>query len=210
MHKGLLLVICGPSGVGKGTVCKELLKEMPELNLSISATTREQRRGEVDGVNYFFIRKSEFQEMIKNNDFFEYAEVYDNLYGTPKKYVLEQLNKGNDVILEIDIQGAMQVKKEYPDGIFIFLLPPSMKELRNRIVGRATDSDESIRKRLKCAYNEIDYIKEFDYYVINDDLKKAVKNLQSIIISEKCRVTEMVEELIKKYKEENNDVRTTY
>ncbi|MDK2918318.1 MAG: guanylate kinase [Candidatus Petromonas sp.] len=200
--QGILLVVCGPSGVGKGTVCKELLKHKPEIKLSISATTREKRKGEVDGVNYYFLKREVFEDMISKDGFLEYAEVYDNLYGTPKKYVLEQINKGNDVLLEIDIQGAKQIKQKYPDGTFIFLLPPSMKELRKRIINRGTDSKESIKKRLKCAYEEIDFIKDYDYYIINDKLDNAVNKLISIIEAEKCRVDDNIYELIKKYKEE--------
>lgn len=200
--KGLLLVICGPSGVGKGTVCKELLKRKPEIYLSISATTRQKREGEIDGINYYFINKKKFKEMIENDEFWEFAEVYDNLYGTPKKYVLEHINNGNDVLLEIDIKGALQVKEKYPEGIFIFILPPSMKELRKRIIGRGTDSKESIEKRLKCAFEEIDFIDKYDYYIINDELDKSIDKLISIIEAEKCRVKDGIQELIKKYKEE--------
>lgn len=200
--KGALFIVCGPSGVGKGTVCKELLKNKPEVGLSISATTRERRKGEFEGVNYHFIKKAKFEEMIENDEFLEYARVYDNFYGTPKKYVLEELNKGKDIILEIDPQGAMQVKEKFPEGIFIFLLPPSMEELKNRITTRGRDSEENIRRRLKCAYDEIDFIKEYDYYIINDELSKAVNSLISIIETEGCRVKEDICELIKMYKEE--------
>ncbi len=200
--KGLLLVICGPSGVGKGTVCNELIKYLPNLKLSVSATTREKRQGEIEGKNYYFIKKDKFKEMIHHSEFLEYAEVYDNLYGTPKNYVLQQLNEGNDILLEIDIQGAMQIKNTYPEGTFIFILPPSMGELRNRIFGRATDSNDDINKRLKCAYDEIDYIRKFDYYVVNDDIEKAVEKFRSIILAEKCRVDNDVIELITEYKEE--------
>ncbi|SHJ94963.1 guanylate kinase [Paramaledivibacter caminithermalis] len=201
-RKGTLFVICGPSGVGKGTVCKELLKNISGIDLSISATTREIRKGEVEGVNYYFIDKDKFEEMIENDEFLEYAQVYDNFYGTPKKYVIEQLNIGKDVILEIDPQGAMQIKEKFKEGIFIFLLPPSMKELKNRIIGRGRDSEDNIKKRLKCAYEEIDFIKEYDYYIINDDLLKAVNNLASIIKAERCRVKEDICEIVRKYKEE--------
>lgn len=201
-RKGALFIVCGPSGVGKGTVCKELLKNKPEIGLSISATTRERRKGEVEGVNYYFIKKSKFEEMIENDEFLEYAQVYDNFYGTPQKYVLEELNKGKDIILEIDPQGAMQVKEKFPEGIFIFLLPPSMQELKNRITTRGRDSEDNIKRRLKCAYDEIDFIKEYDYYIINDELPKAVNSLISIIEAESCRVKENICELIKMYKEE--------
>lgn len=200
--KGLLIVVCGPSGVGKGTICKTLLEHRPEIKLSISATTREKRIGEIHGENYFFIKRDEFEKMISNDEFFEYAEVYDNLYGTPEKYVLEEIEKGNDVLLEIDIQGAMQVKKKYPNGVYIFLLPPSMEELKQRIVGRGTDTKESIEQRLNCANKEIDYIKNYDYYIINDNIENAMDRLIAIIIAEKCRVDEDIQDIINKYKEE--------
>jgi len=201
-RKGTLFVVCGPSGVGKGTVCKELLKVKPEVKLSISSTTRERRKGEVEGVNYYFIKRNTFEDMIEAGELLEYAEVYGNLYGTPKKYVLEQLDKGYDIILEIDTQGAMKIKEMYPEGVFIFLLPPSMNELRNRIISRGRDSEENIINRLKCAYEEIDFIKEYDYYIINDELTAAVNSLSSIIEAESCRVREDISELVKMYKEE--------
>lgn len=200
--KGSLFVVCGPSGVGKGTVCKELLRVKPEIKLSISATTRERRKGEIDGVNYYFIERNNFQEMIEKDELLEYAEVYDNLYGTPKKYVLEELDKGNDIILEIDPQGAMQIKNKFKEGIFIFLLPPSMEVLKNRITRRGRDSKENIKKRLNCAYQEFNFIKEYNYYIINDDLSNAVNSLIAIIEAERCRVKGDVCEIIKKYKEE--------
>lgn len=202
IRKGALFVVCGPSGVGKGTVCKEVLRVKPEIKLSISATTRERRNKEVEGVNYYFIDREKFEKMIANDELLEYAEVYNNLYGTPKEYVLNQLEKGYDIILEIDPQGAMQIKEKFPEGIFVFLLPPSMKELRNRIVSRGRDSKDNIEKRLKCAYEEIDFIKEYNYYIINDDLSKAVNSLVSVIEAERCRVKGDMSPLIKVYKEE--------
>jgi len=132
--KGLLIVVSGPSGAGKGTICKEFLNSNQDVKISVSATTRKPRNGEVDGVNYFFISKDKFENMIGNNEFLEYARVYDNFYGTPKSAVLESLEKGEDVLLEIDIQGAKQIKEVYPEGVFVFILPPSLEELKNRIV----------------------------------------------------------------------------
>ncbi|MDU5021698.1 MAG: guanylate kinase, partial [Clostridiales bacterium] len=134
-RKGLLLVISGPSGAGKGTICKEFLENNKDVKLSVSATTRSPRDGEVDGVNYFFVTKDKFKEMIDNNELLEHAQIYDNFYGTPKAAILENLENGNDVVLEIEMQGARQIKEVYPEGVFIFILPPSLDELKNRIVG---------------------------------------------------------------------------
>lgn len=188
MNKGLLLVVSGPSGAGKGTICKELLKENSNINLSISATTREPRVGEEHGVNYFFSNKEEFEMMIKNDEFLEHASVYGNYYGTPKKYVLDKLDEGKDILLEIDIQGALNVKKIYPEGVFIFILPPSMEELKNRIVNRGTETKEAIERRYKSAYDEIKYVFSYDYGVVNDEVSSAVKKIESIITAEKCKV----------------------
>lgn len=188
MNKGLLIVISGPSGAGKGTLCKKLLQRNSELCLSVSATTREPRAGEVDGVNYFFTSKDKFEEMINNNEFLEWAKVYDNYYGTPKKYVEDMLNQGKDVILEIDIQGALKVKESCSEGVFIFILPPTMEELKNRIKKRGSETEESLVKRFTAAYKEINYVSKYNYVVINDVLEEGVKKLESIIIAEKCRV----------------------
>lgn len=201
-NHGNLIVICGPSGVGKGTICKEFLKENKNIKLSISATTRMPRTGEVDGVNYHFLNKEKFEEMIKKFEFLEYARVYDNYYGTPKNNVMLNLEKGEDVLLEIDIQGAMQVKKQYPQGIFVFILPPTLNELRNRIEGRATDSKEVIEKRLSCAYDEILKISSYDYYIVNDNLQEAVKELECIVRIAKNKVDKNLENILKHYKEE--------
>ncbi len=162
--RGLLLVISGPSGAGKGTICKELLKGDSQSKLSISATTRKPREGEVEGLNYYFKSKEEFKEMIAEGEFLEYAQIYDNYYGTPKKAIFDELDKGNDVILEIEMQGAMQIKRAYPEAVFIFILPPSLKELKNRIVGRGTETEEQIEKRFGSAYNEIKLIKSLFFF----------------------------------------------
>jgi len=201
-EKGLLLVICGPSGVGKGTICKELLKKRQDLKLSISATTRPKREGEVDGINYFFISEEQFKNMIEKDEFLEYAQVYGNYYGTPKDFVINALREGKDLILEIDTQGARQIKEKFPEGIFIFILPPSMKELKKRIVGRGTETIDIIEKRLKSAYNEISLIKDYDYYVINDDIESATNKIISIIEAEKCRVNDEIINYIESLKEE--------
>lgn len=187
MDNGLLVVISGPSGAGKGTICKRLKSERKDLKVSVSATTRKPREGEVEGESYFFIDEDEFIKKINNDEFLEYACVYGNYYGTPKKEVFKQLEDGNDIILEIDIQGALQVKKNYPIGVFIFILPPSLKELQNRIEGRGTDTKEVILKRMQSAYDELDYAFEYDYVVLNDEVETAVQKIQCIINAEKNR-----------------------
>lgn len=187
MTKGLLLVISGPSGCGKGTICKKLLSRNQNINFSISATTRKPRKGEANGINYFFVGEEEFKNMIKNDEFLEYASVHGNYYGTPKKYVFEKMAEGENIILEIDVQGALQIKEKYPEGVFIFILPPSMEELKNRIVKRGTESKEDIDRRLNNAYKEIELAKQYDYIVLNDQVLSAVEKIESIIIAEKNR-----------------------
>ena len=201
-RKGLLLVVSGPSGAGKGTICKAILEENDQIKLSVSATTRKPRNGEVHGVNYFFLEKEEFTSMIEKGEFLEYAQIYDNFYGTPKAAIMETLAKGQDVILEIEMQGARQVKKVYPEGIFIFVLPPSLKELKNRIVGRGTETAEEIEKRFSCAFEEIKQIDDYDYFIFNKDVEKSVKELEAIISSEKNKVTRYKNNIIDKFKEE--------
>ena len=188
--RGKLFVMSGPSGTGKGTICKELLSsyDPEELALSISMTTRQPRNGEIDGVSYFFSTKEEFQESIQKDDFIEYAEVFGNFYGTPKSKVYEKLDNGTDILLEIDVQGALQVKEKLPEAVLIFILPPSLEELEKRIVGRATDSEEVIMKRLAKAEYEISFAEQYDYKVINDELYRAVEEIRGIIAEEHSRI----------------------
>lgn len=194
-EKGLLVVISGPSGAGKGTICKALL-EKNDFWLSVSATTRNPRAGEVAGVNYYFLSKEEFQNRIKSEGFLEYAEVYGNYYGTPKDSVLSAIDSGKDVVLEIDIQGALKVKETYPEGVFIFILPPSMKELRQRIINRGSETEESLMTRFKAAYKEINYVSKYNYAVVNDTVEEAVKKIESIVIAERCRVDRVKENIL--------------
>ena len=196
MHeRGLLLVISGPSGAGKGTICKALL-DKNEFWLSVSATTRQPREGEIDGENYFFITKDDFKERIEKDDFLEYAEVYGNYYGTPKSSVLRMLDSGKDVILEIDIQGALKVKEAFKEGIFIFILPPSMEELKQRIIKRGSETPESLMTRFKAAYKEINYVSKYSYAVFNHTVDEAVKKIEGIVIAERCRVDRMKDTIL--------------
>ncbi|MEN2766504.1 guanylate kinase [Ornithinibacillus xuwenensis] len=186
-EKGILFILSGPSGVGKGTVRKELFEQKTDLKYSISMTTREKRPGEIDGIDYFYKTNEEFEKLIQEDKLLEYAKFVNNYYGTPKEYVEETLAKGHDVFLEIEVQGAMQVKKNFPEGVFIFLFPPSLEELKNRIVNRGTETEELILNRLKEARNEIEMMDAYDYVVVNDDVEKAVSKIQSIIQSEHCK-----------------------
>ena len=184
-QSGILFVLSGPSGAGKGTICQELLRQIPNLQYSVSATTRKPRLGETNGINYWFKEKDEFEEMIKNDLLLEYAEVYGNYYGTPKEQVLKVLKSGKNVVLEIDPQGAMQVKAKFPEGVFIYILPPSLDELAARITKRGTDSKDSIKKRLAAATEEIQYALKYDYVVVNDKVETAVDSIATIISAEK-------------------------
>lgn len=200
-HAGKLFILSGPSGAGKGTICKELLAQT-DLQLSISMTTRAARKGEVHGQHYYFVTEDEFVERIEADGFLEHAQVYGNRYGTPKEPVIEKLRQGIDVILEIDIQGALKVKENYPDGVFIFILPPSMSELRKRLTGRGTESAEAIELRLGETMKELSFIEKYDYCVVNGELDEAVSRVRAIVIAEHSKVTMTAEELVRKYKEE--------
>lgn len=182
--KGLLIILSGPSGVGKGTILKEIMKD-DKYALSISATTRLPREGEVDGVNYFFKTKEEFEKMIANNQLLEYACFCDNFYGTPADYVDNMLEQGKNVILEIEVQGALQVMKNRPEAVSIFISPPSFEELFDRLKGRATEDMETIEKRINRAKEEIKFIPQYDYEIINDELEKAIEEVMEILNKEK-------------------------
>ena len=188
MQKGLLVIISGASGTGKGTVCKKLLAENPNIFYSISATTRKPRQGEVDGREYYFITVDEFKTWIAEEKFLEYAEVYGNFYGTPIHKLEERLRRGEDVLLEIDIQGALNVMKKRPDGVYIFLLPPSLEELKNRITGRGSESPETLERRFQAAASEIATGKKYQYAVVNDTVEAAVEKIQNILAAERCKV----------------------
>ena len=188
-NKGLLIIISGYSGTGKGTVVKRLLEKYDErYALSISATTREPRDGEIDGREYFFKSKEEFEEMIANEELIEHACYVDNYYGTPKSYVEDRLNEGRNVILEIEIQGALKVKELFPDSVLIFLLPPSVEELEKRLRSRGTETDELVNARLARAVVESESVYNYDYIVINDDIEECVDTINGIIPVEKLRV----------------------
>ena len=188
MRKGLLIVISGASGTGKGTVCKKLLADLPKVAYSISATTRTPRPGEVDGREYYFLSVEEFKTWIAEEKFLEYANVYGNFYGTPLNKIEERLNRGEDILLEIDVQGALNVKKKCPDGIYIFLLPPSLDELKRRIEGRGTENPESLSRRLKNAVAEIKIGLQYDYVVVNDTIDNAAAQIKSILAAERLKV----------------------
>ena len=200
--QGLLLVLSGPSGAGKGTICQMLREKLPDLAYSVSVTTRQARNGEVDGVNYFFKSLEEVKQMIAEGELLEYAEVYGNYYGTPRSYVMELLNQGKDVILEIDIQGAMQVKKRYPTGVFIYIVPPSLNVLSGRLHNRGTDSEEVIQKRLAQITSELAMAHQYDYIVVNDILEDAVHKTSAILEAEKCKLSHnegQIETIFKQY-----------
>ena len=202
--KGRLYVISGPSGTGKGTICTEILKDINN-EFSVSMTTREAREGETHGKEYYFVSHEEFLDNIEKGNFLEYATVFDNYYGTPKDMVLKRLEKGRNIILDIDVQGGLNVKAAMPDAVLIFLLPPSLAALRERLEKRGTETPDKIEKRLSKAVNEIRFIGEYDYYVVNDIREEAVQEVRSIMTAESLRVTEKVLPLIRKYEREESD-----
>ena len=195
---GKLYVISGPSGTGKGTICAEILKEIGN-EFSVSMTTRAPRPGEVHGREYFFVTKEEFEANIAAGGFLEHAKVFDHYYGTPKDMVINRLERGYNVILDIDVQGGLQVKRMMPEAVLIFILPPSMEVLRARLEGRGTETPEDVEKRLGQAINEIKLIGEYDYYLVNEYLEESVARIKSIMTAEESRVPEAVRPIIRKY-----------
>jgi guanylate kinase len=204
--KGLLIVISAPSGTGKTTLCHMLLKAFPDMEFSVSYTTRKPRPGEVNGKDYFFVDRKTFERMIEEGDFLEWAEVYGNLYGTSKSQVTKALEAGKDILLDIDTQGALQVKKNFPEAVLIFILPPSLTELERRLRSRKTDDKETIQKRLGIARDEIKKALYYDYLVVNDLLEVAFEKLKSIITAEKCR-TERLKNQLEKIVKDNEIVK---
>jgi len=186
---GLLIVVSGPSGAGKGTICRVLLQQMPDLKYSVSMTTRDPRLEEEEGVHYYFYSRQSFKELVEREELLEWAEFCDNYYGTPRFAVEQALAEGRDILLEIETQGALQVKNKFPKGVFIFIIPPSLEVLAERIRNRGTESEEDFGKRIAIAAQELDYINLYDYVVVNDDVSAAVEKLKSIIIAEKCRTS---------------------
>ena len=216
-NKGLLIVISGPSGAGKDTICQKLIKENLDIWMSVSMTTRKPRPFEKDGVDYFFVSNEEFENKINDGTFLEYASYNDNYYGTPKDKVEEKLNEGKDVILVIDINGAVNIKKIIPSALFIFIMPPDMETLKNRLIGRKTESKDKVVQRFINAYNEVNNYKKYNYVVVNDKVEDAVYKVKSIIQSEKCRVDriedislgnkeEFIHEILIDKNFENNDI----
>ncbi len=199
MNRGLLIVVSAPSGCGKGTLLAEILKDN-DYYYSVSATTRSPREGEVDGVNYHFATREEFEDLIKSDGMLEYAQYCGNYYRTPKKEVEKKLSEGKNVILEIEVQGAMQVKEIAPEGVFVFILPPSVSELKKRLLKRGTEEISVIEKRVSEAVGEIKYAEKYDYVIVNDDLSKAVDDFKMVISAEKMRTKnskEIIEEVLK-------------
>ena len=186
-NKGILVVVSAPSGCGKTTICGEFLNRYKDISYSISTTTRPPREGEKNGIDYFFVSNEKFESMIKENKFLEYAKVFNNFYGTCKDTVVNLLNEGKDVLIDIDIQGAEQIRKIMPESIHVFVVPPSIKTLRDRLVGRGKDSKEIIELRLAEAKNELEQSRFYDYIIINDTVDSSVEELHSILVAERLR-----------------------
>lgn len=191
--QGLLIVLSGPSGSGKNTVCDEVKKNNKNIWESISMTSRKPRKGEIDGKSYYFVTEEEFKKNIEDNNMLEYAKFAGNYYGTPKKNIQKHLDNGEDVILVIEIQGALQIKQKVAQALFVFLLPPSMKELKRRLIDRNTESSSKVMERFERAYKEINELSKYNYVIVNDNVKDAAKKLESIILAERCSVDRIEE-----------------
>ncbi len=199
--RGNLVVISGPSGAGKGTIIDELLKINHQIHLSISMTSRPIRGKEQNGKEYYFVTREEFEQKIQENEFLEYAEYSGNYYGTPRGKINEYLNEGKDVILEIEIQGALKIKEKIPEALFIFIMPPSMEELKRRLKNRKTETEEKMLIRFQRAYEEINEVTKYNYVILNDDLEESVSKVNAILLAERCRV-DRIEEMYVNSKEE--------
>ena len=186
--KGLIIVISAPSGAGKTSLCKRLLQTSPLFYYSVSFTTRPPRKNEIEGVDYYFVSREEFQKMIERGEFVEWAEVHGHMYGTSAKLIDEAIKAKKEVVLEVDVKGGTEIKRRYPDSVLIFLLPPSWEELEKRLRNRMTESDKEIKQRLVRAKKEVEYAPYYDYLVINDDINKALEKLLAIIEAERCRM----------------------
>lgn len=193
-NRGSLIVLSAPSGAGKTTVARQVLEQVGGLIFSVSHTTREPRRGECHGANYFFVSEKEFQQMVQQGAFLEFAEVYGNYYGTSRAFVERQINAGIDVLLDIDVQGAQQIKRSIPEAVLVFLLPPSLEELATRLRNRALDNEKEIARRLEIAKKEIHHFREYDYVIINRDFEHSVAELKSIVMAARCRLGQRMQE----------------
>lgn len=196
--RGSIFILSAPSGTGKTTLCKELCRTLPGLKHSISHTTRPRRKGERNNIHYFFTNRDTFQSMINRKEFAEWAMVFGNLYGTSKRHLEETISKGYDIILDIDVNGAAQMRSVYKDAYFIFILPPSMKVLRRRLGGRSSDTEEEIQRRLSIAADEISCYRDYDYVVVNDRIDKAICNLSSIVRGSRCKTEKLDGEVLAK------------
>lgn len=190
-RKGIIFIVSAPSGAGKTSLCREVAKLVPNLQYSISYTTRSPRPGEVHGKDYFFVDEATFRNMIDRNDFIEWAEVHGNLYGTSRELLMDAVNRGVDVILDIDSQGAMTIKKKYNDGVYIYILPPSFEVLRQRLIDRKSDSPEEISRRLQKAREEIWNYRQYYYLIVNSEFHKALKELEAVMIAERIKMKQM-------------------